>query len=273
MADEKETTPYGSVPVDQPDTLEPVEEVAQEEAPAAEEQQPGESKVDYEKRYAELQKKFGEHSNVVGELRKQNQALAQEVEAIKKQAVTREEKARNMPPPTDYEKMLGDIAKRADEGEISLQEALLQSNKITREWSKAEAEQEKQSLLEQARGEVQTLLSEKDAQRVIDKFHEANPDFVAMRDAGKFDELKASDPLLDDLSAFWKAKAVEAQALAEARFEEGKKEALRVAAGSEKAGKVLSDPGKSMQTQQKPRGPVGENDIKASMLATLAGKP
>ena len=268
----EETVPYGSMPPEYPE----VEEQDTAEAPAdvtppAEEQQPGESKADYETRYKELQRKFGEHSNIVGELRKQNQMLMQEVEGIKQQSAKREEAARNMPPPTDYEKMLSDIAAKAEEGEISLQEALIQSNKITREWSKAEAEREKQSIIEQARGEVQSLLSEKDAQRVVDKFHESNPDFTAMRDSGEFDRLKAEDPLLDDLSAFWKAKALAAEQAAALKFEEGKKDALRVAAGSEKAGKVLADPGKSMQTQQKPRGPAGERDIKASMLAALKG--
>ena len=267
----EETVPYGSMPPEYPEAEEApdkaeIPEETTEQAPPAEEEKP---KMDYEKSYQELQKKFGEHSNVVGELRKQNQALMQEMEGIKQMAAQREEAARNLPPPTDYEKMLSDIAQQAEDGEISLQEALLASNKITREWSKAEAEQEKASLIEQARGEVQSLLSEKDAQRVIDKFHEANPDFTAMRDSGTFDQLKAEDPLLDDLSAFWKAKAMEAAKAADLKFEEGKKEALRVAAGSEKAGKVLSDPGKSMQTQQKPRGPLRENDIKASMLAAL----
>lgn len=191
------------------------------------------------------------------------------MEELKQSAMQREEAARNAPPPTDYEKMLSDIAKKFDDGDITPEQALIESNKITREWSKAEAEVEKQSLLQQARQEVQALLSEKDAQQIVSKFHEANPDFKAMQEAGQLEQLKAEDPLLDDLAAYWKAQALKGQEMASAKFEEGKREALRVAAGSEKAGKVLSDPGKSMQTTQKPRGPIGEQDIKASMLSAL----
>lgn len=264
---ETETIPYGAMPPEppvmevEPDKEEPIQEETQTAKP--------EPEIDYAKSYQELQKKFGEHSNIVGELRKQNQQLMQELQGIKEIASKREEVARNLPPPTDYEKMLADIAQKADEGEITLQQALIESNKITREWSKAEAERDKQALIEQARGEVQSLLSEKDAQQAVTKFHEANPDFQTLREQGAFEQLKAEDPLLDDLSAYWKTKALEAQKAADLRFEEGKKEALRVASGSEKAGKVLSDPGKSMQTTPKQRGPLGEGDIKASMLAAL----
>lgn len=268
----EETIPYGAMPpepeeqeADKDDATE-LETTQEEQQPADEKQQP---EMDYQKSYLELQKKFGEHSNVVGELRKQNQTLAQQMEELKRAAAQREEAARNAQPPTDYEKMLAEIAKKFDDGEITPEQALIESNKITRQWSKAEAEAEKQALLQQARQEVQSLLSEKDAQQVVGKFHESNPDFKAMQEAGQLDQLKAEDPLLDDLSAYWKAQALKAQELATAKFEEGKKEALRVAAGSERAGKVLSDPGKSMQTKQQPKGPLKEADIKASMLATL----
>lgn len=269
---ETETSPYGSMPPESQgyeeatDKEESTQEQIQEQAQPQAEEKP---EMDYQKSYQELQKKFGEHSNVVGELRKQNQALMQEVQSIKEAASKREEAARNMPPPTDYEKMLAEIAKKFDDGELTPEQALIESNKITREWSKAEAEQEKQALLQQARQEVQTLLSEKDAQQVVTKFHEANPEFKAMQESGQLEQIKAEDPLLDDLAAYWKAQALKGQELAAAKFEEGKKEALRVAAGSEKAGKVLSDPGKSMQTQPKQRGPLNESALKASMLAAL----
>lgn len=268
----QDAVPYGSMPpepdtVEMPETDEMVDE--QPEQPPEAEKQPGESQVDYAKRYEELQKKFGEHSNVVGELRKQNQTLQQEMEAIRTASSQKEEIARNQPPPNDYEQMLRAVAKKAEDGDMTLEEALFESNRITREWSRAEAEQEKTSLLEQARGEVQQILSAKDAEKVVSKFHESNPDFVELQQSGQFEQMKAEDPLLDDLSAFWKAKALAAQTAAEKRFEEGKAEALRVASGSNRAGKVLADPGTSMQTQQKKTGPMSEQDIKSSMLSRL----
>lgn len=266
----EEVIPYGAMPPEaQPEVDEQMDkEVAQQETA---QEQPAEKQpeIDYQKSYQELQKKFGEHSNVVGELRKQNQSLAQQMEELRQSASKREEAARNLPPPTDYEKMLSDIHGKLMDGEMSPEDALIESNKLTREWSKAEAQKEKESLLQQTRQEVQTILSEKDAQQVVGKFHESNPDFKAMQEAGQLEQLKAEDPLLDDLAAYWKAQALKGKELADAKFEEGKREALRVAAGSEKAGKVLSDPGKSMQTPPKQRGPLGESDIKSSMLAAL----
>lgn len=259
-----DTMPYGATPPEP--VLEPDTEVTPEEIqePAADEPNP---EADYQKRYEELSKKFGEHSNVVGELRKQNQAMSQQMADIQQQAATREKEARNMEPPTDYEKMLTDIADKLDQGQISERDALVQSNKITREWTKAEGAQEREQLLNQARSEVQNILSQKDSDQVVSKFHEKNPDFQELQSQGAFDQLKAEDPLLDDLSAFWKYKATTAAQEKTAAFEAGKQDALRIKGGSDKAGKVLADPGTSMQTQQKSNRPASEAEIKASMLA------
>lgn len=257
--------PYGAMPPE-PEVEDKVEpEVVVE--PEVEPEKPEEP--DYKKSYAELQKKFGEHSNLVGQLRKQNEELSKKMAELEKSSVQREEKAREQPPPTDYEKMLRDVAKKYEDGDISYEQSLLETNRITREMTKAEAEAEKAALIQQARAEVQNLLAEKDTEAVVSKFHEKNPDFQTLRDAGTFEELKAEDPLLDDLSAYWKYQANQRQAEIEAAFEKGKQEALRVKAGSEKAGKVLADPGTSMQNQQKPNRPLSEAELKASMLAQI----
>lgn len=261
MSDGK--TPYGEPPPEM-DTVEVPEEAVEPEAKT--EAKPD---ADFQKRYEELSKKFGEHSNVVGELRKQNQAMAQQMAEIQAQSAEREKAARNMTPPTDYEKMLTDIADKLENGEISDRDALVQSNKITREWTKAEAAQEKEQLLNQARSEVQSILSQKDSDQVVSKFHEKNPDFQELQSQGAFDQLKAEDPLLDDLSAFWKYKATAAANEKTAAFEAGKQDALRIKGGSEKAGKVLADPGTSMQNPQKSNKPLTEAEIKASMRASL----
>lgn len=264
MADEK--IPYGATPPE-PVYNEPDTEDMPEEKPAEQEVKPEvKPEADYQKRYEELSKKFGEHSNQVGELRKQNQTMAQQMEEIQSKAAEREKAARNAEPPTDYEKMLSDIADQLDAGDISERDALLQSNKITREWTKAEAAQEKEQLLSQARSEAQSLLDQKDSDQIVSRFHESNPDYQELADNGTINELMSDDPLLDDLSAFWKHKAQSAAAEKDAAFEAGKQEALRVKSGSENTGKVLADPGTSMQTQQKSNRPASESDIKASML-------
>jgi len=261
--------PYGAMVPPAAEQVEPEKEPIQTEAPAVE-AEPEKAPMDYEKSYQELHKKFGEHSNQVGELRKQNQMLSQQVEQIAKQSQVREEKARDLPPPTDYEKMIRDVAKKVDTGDMSYEDGLVASNKITREWTKAEAAAEKESLLEQVRNEASSLLQAKDSEQIVSKFHEKNPDFQSLQGEGRFEQLKAEDPLLDDLSAYWKHQALTAGEREAAAFERGKMEAQRVAGGSAPAAKVLSDPGNSMQTQQKSSRPMSEQSIKESMLAAIS---
>lgn len=258
MSDDK--MPYGAMPPEPEEEIVEVDDTHEEPDKVEEPKQP---EMDYKKSYEELRKKFGEHSNTVGELRKQNEMLSQQMAELQK-----EREKSSQPPPTDYEKMLAEVAERLDSGEISEKEALLQSNRITREWTKAEAEREKNELLNQARTEVQNLLAEKDTEQVVKRFYDANPDFKTMQESGAFEPLKQEDPLLDDLAAYWKAKAIAAANEKTAAFEQGKQEALRIKGGSERAGKVLADPGQSMQNQ-KPRGKMGEADIKKSMLAAI----
>jgi len=261
MSEEAEKIPYGAM-VPEKETPElPPEEENQPEQPE-ERLYAGKYKTveDLEKGY----KEFGKTANEVGELRKQNQTLAQQMEELKKTASAREEKARDLPPPTDYEKMLRDVAKKYDEGEITYEQSLLETNKLTREWTKAEAEQEKAALLEQARSEVLGILSQKDTEVAVNQWHDKNPDFRALQESGELERLKAEDPVLDDLSAYYKMQAAKAR-------EEGKAEAMRLAAGSQKAGKVIADPGTSMQQPRQSNKPMSENEIKSSMLAQLKG--
>lgn len=267
MSDDK--IPYGASPPE-PQVEDKVEDVQVEEV--VQEQEPEKPAMDYERSYKELQSKFGEHSNVVGELRKQNETLAQQVAEIQAQAAEREKAALNAEPPTDYEKMLAEVGEKVDNGELSISEGLLETNRITRERTIAEAEQEKASLLEQAKSEVQQILSEKDQQLadkehqvVIDKFYESNPDFITLQESGEIQKAMAEDPLLDDLSAYWKMKA-------DSAFEAGKAEQAKIAAGSERASQVIADQGSSMQTDKKPVKPSGEAGLKQSMLAALGSE-
>lgn len=255
-----DTIPYGAMPP------EPDQELDKKPLPMEPEKEP---EIDYKAEHAKLakshenlQKKYGSHTAEVS-------AVRQQMAELEKQSKEREIAARNTQPPTDYEKLLNDVAQRLEDGELSDRQALVESNKITREWTKAEGAAEKEQLLAQARTEMQGILSQKDSEKVVERFHEKNPDFMQLQGEGAFDDLKAEDPLLDDLAAFWKYKAqTQAQETA-AAFEKGKQEALRIKGGSAPAGKVIADAGQSMQTQQKSNRPMSEAEIKASMRASL----
>lgn len=221
-----------------------------------------ESKVDYEKSYKELQQKFGEHSNLVGDLRKQNEDLATRLSEVEQASKEREEQARNEDPPNDYEKALKDILKKSEEGDISPEDALRETALLTREISKAEAAAEQDKLLKAAEEKVVGILSQKDQEVQVQKFHEQNPDFAQFQQSEDKAKIMGSNPMHDDFSAYWawKAENAKVEALAEAE---------RLKSGSEPAKKVLADTGSSMQTQRKSGKGLSEAEAKASMLNSL----
>jgi hypothetical protein len=264
MSDDK--IPYGASPPEPKEEVMDKAEDVQEKEVAVEK-----PKMDYEKSYKELHSKFGETSNVVGELRKQNESLAAKMAEIEKQAAEREKAALKAEPPTDYEQMLADIADKYDSGEITFKQSQIETNRITREMTKAEAAAEKEAILEAARSETQKILAAKDQELaakdqevIVKKFHEQNPEFSQFESSGELQKAMEADPLLDDLAAYYKLKAEKA-------FELGKAEQARIASGSSSASKVLADQGTSMQTDRKTTKPKGEAGLKQSMLSALAG--
>ena len=251
MAEEQKVIPTGSLPPE-PE----VKETAPPPEPVEEKVYAGKYKSpeDLEKAYGEIGKKYGQQSQQVGELSKQNQELAQRLEAIEKQNAEL-----SNPPKTDYEAELRALNKQYDEGEIEIGELLLRTNAITRQQTLAEADQKYGNILDQASNQFQQTLSERDAQAQANKFHEQNPEFNQWAESGELDAMKESNPMLDDLSAFYALKAAKA-------FEAGKEETLRLKSGSEEAGKVLSKPGNSIQQANKPKERLTGSALKASML-------
>ena len=237
---------YGEMPPEPED--EEMDKVEAQEEKAA---------FDFEKGYGELHSKFGEQSNEIGTLRQQTQALQEQLAAAQQA-----QQQAPQEPATDYQKMLSEIAQKFDNGDITYEQSLLESNRITREMTLSESDQKMASLLEQVRGETQQLLTDKEADAVVKSFINENSDFLELQESGKLQEMVDADPLLDDLAAYYKLQATEA-------FEKGKMEAARIASGSQKAAGVLADAGASMQAQQPKL--TKEGDLKASMLAALNG--
>ena len=214
--------------------------------------------------YQELEKKLGQQGDEFGKLKAEREALAQQLEQTMQVSKQREDEALSQEPPTDYEQMLREVSKAYEDGDINFQEALLKTNAITAQQTEAKVKAETSQVLERATSQFQEELQKRDSQAVVKEFYKENPDFEEYQKSGKLDEVMQSDRLADEYSAYWRLKAQTA-------FEEGMKKASRIAEGSEQTGKVLADPGTSMQSQNKAK-PQGETAMKQSMLAALNNK-
>jgi len=215
---------------------------------------------DLDKGYGELQTRFDTQGGEIGELRAQNKELTGQLLNQGKQAEKAVAQAEDAPPPTDYEKMQRGIAQRVDDGEIDVGVALQESNALTAQMVQENAQVQIDEAMEQAQGQFQQTLQERDNQATYDKFNEQNPEFAQMQADGTLAKIRAENPMHDDFSAFFQAKAGVAHAA-------GMAELAKITAGSSNAGQVSADPGTAMQTPQKK--PVGEAAIKASMMAAF----
>jgi len=217
---------------------------------------------DLDKAYGELSSKFDSQGGEIGELRKQNQDLTGQLLDQGKQADKAIVQAEDAPPPTDYEKMQRDIAQRVDDGDIDVGEALQESNALTAQMVQENAQVQIDGAMGKAQEKFQQTLLERDNQATYDKFNDDNPEFAVMQEDGTLAKIRAENPMHDDFSAYFQAKAGVAHAA-------GMAEQAKINAGSETAGQVSADPGTAMQTP--PKKPVGEAAVKASMLAAMGG--
>jgi len=215
---------------------------------------------DLDKGYGELSSKYDAQGGEIGELRAQNKELTGQLVNQGKEADKAVAQAADAPPSTDYEKMQRDIAQRVDAGEIDVGAALQESNALTAQMVQENAQVQIDGAMEKAQGQFQKTLQDRDNQATYDKFNEQNPEFTQMQQDGTLEKIRAENPMHDDFSAFFQAKANAAHAA-------GMAEQAKITAGSENAGQVSADPGTAMQTPQKK--PVGEAAVKASMMAAF----
>lgn len=209
---------------------------------------------DLAKDHENLQDLYGKHTEEVGDLRSANKVLTEQMESVQKAA---EEKAKaGEPPATDYESKLAGIYKQLNDGDISVEDAMQQSNALTAEATALKA-------VDQATQKFETTLQERDAESIQKDFLKANPDFAELRDSGKLEAIKKeAGGMHDDFSAYYAYKATEA-------FEKGKAEAARLAAGDVDTKTVLTKPGDSIKETNKSKTPLSESETEASMLKAM----
>lgn len=203
--------------------------------------------------YQSLEGKLGEQGNELGTLRAANKTLTEGIEAERQAKETAKEE-----PGTDYEAQLKDIYTKLNDGDISVEDAMQQSNALTAEAAASRA-------VEETTERFENTLQDRDAKAIQAQFLKDNPDFEEIRNSGQLEPIKtASGGMHDDFSAYFAFKATTAH-------EAGKTEAARLAAGDEKTKTVLTKPGESIQQTNKPKTPLSEGETEASMLAAMKG--
>lgn len=202
--------------------------------------------------YANLESKLGEQGNELGTERAAKNAALEELDGLR---ATQAEKAEKSPEGDNYETQLAGIYKQLNDGDLSVEEALQQSNALTAEMAATKAIQE-------ATQSFENTLQDRDAKAIQDDFLKAHPDFAELRDTGKLAAIKQQSPMHDDFSAYFAFKEAVA-------FEKGKEEAAKLAAGDEGTKTVLTKAGESIQKENIPKTPLSDAETEDSMLKAM----
>jgi len=211
---------------------------------------------DYKTRYENLEKKLGEQGKEMGDLKKQNQELMQQLQQMQSGDQNKATGSENAP---DYEAKINEIYQQLDNGDISVEDALRQSNSLTAEMAQKNAD-------ELASKKVQEALEEKDQETQMQKFFEQHPDFKQLQESGELDKVKQEMPgFHDDFSAYFAHKARTAEQEA---YERGKKEMEELSQGDAGTDKVLQGQGSTIHNQN-PEPLHDEGEIKQSMMKRL----
>ncbi len=251
MADDK--TPANAQPPAKETVVETVEDVTYGDGRYK-------SLGEFEKGHSELKSTLGKQGTELGNLKGQNELLSKQlldaqqmVEKNKQPAVAPEEAP-------DYDSMVAEVTKAYDNGDIDFAEALSKSNAIVAQRVNSTATEAMNTMRDGILNEFQTELSNRDQQVIVDQFNKDNPDFLPLQESGAFEELKAANPMWDDLNAYQHIQMGKAVETAKAENE-------NIVAGSEAAKKTLGKPGTSIQQQNAK--PMTNAEMKQSMLDNL----
>jgi hypothetical protein len=197
---------------------------------------------DLEKGYENLQKVQGQTGQKMDTIAQQNQQLIERLSAME-QAQQAAQQAAVQPEMPDFATMRTEIARKMDDGDLSFAEGLQQIRGIDAEEQQLIAQSQQQQILTAAEQKLQQELAARDEQAMVTAFHKDNPDFAGLQESGAFEQIKASNPYInDDYQAYLAYKAEKA-------FDEGKNAAVKEVAGSAPAAEVAANPGTAMKNE------------------------
>lgn len=205
--------------------------------------------AEIEASYKNLQAEYGRQSNEVGQLRQAYTQLQSEIPKVVEQA-----KASATQTPVDYQQVLADINQKFEAGEITVSQALAETARITSEFATKKAESVSQEYITKA-------LNERDNAEVKKAFLSQHKDFQSVVESGVLEPIKADNPLMNNVAAYFAFKATQ-------EYERGKAEMAALQKGTQVAASVLGKPGADVSKPNKPK-PTNDAELEASMLAAL----
>lgn len=194
------------------ETQNTVQETAQPEQPEevkAEPEKVDDPAVDDSKEPFHKHPRFQQLITRNREYEQQLQEMRQQMDMLAKQAPAHN----NVP---DLESQFSTLAQKLEDGDISMAEALSEQRKLI-----------EQSAQQQIQSVMQTQQRDAEAGRIQDTFLSENPDFTELRDSGELQTLVASNPLHDNLSAYYAHKAQQAEQAKETAVKAAVAEAVK----------------------------------------------
>lgn len=181
---------------------------------------------------ANAQKLLGRQGKELGELRQSYTALSEKAQ-----------KAADTSSNPDFDTRLADIQAQVDSGDIDFGQALRLTAQLSAEMGAS-----------QAATNIQGQLRQDENRKIQQAFLDANPEFTELVETGALDEIKAANPLHDDVSAYYEYQAVKTRADMAAAIEkarqEGEQKGVKEADQVRNAQKVLGKQGDAVRNTQ-----------------------
>jgi hypothetical protein len=205
-----------------------------------------------------LEKKMGEQSDELGSLRKGYDNLLGQIESFQSKEAQAAEAATKEQPATDYEAQLAGIYDAFQKGEITVEDALRQSNEYT-------AKMTAENVLQQSQAALTEEFQKRDVEDARGKLHQKYPDMKETMESRKeeIDAIIAENPtFFDPFAAYMELKLRDSADLV--------KRAEEIAAKGTEEGpdKVIKEPGSMVDVKEDVK-PLTVEERKAKMMATL----
>jgi hypothetical protein len=216
------------------------------------------------KAHQELESRLGSQGSELGDLRKQSEFLMQQNQALMdKLGTTSKSDKKNDAAAPDFNAQIKDLADKVESGDLDIASALKQQAALTVD--------KMGQVLDQ---KLIAAKTQSEADKIRDKFLGEHPDFAEMQKSGRLAQIRAANPIHDDLTAYFEIKRQEAVADVDTKIktamEQGRIEGAKLAQGAEAAGRVQgkngASPARSATTIQNPR---NEGELLQGMMAHL----
>ena len=216
------------------------------------------------KAHQELEQKLGSQGSELGDLRKQSEFLMQQNQALmdKLGTASKSDKKDDAAAP-DFDAQIKDLADKVESGDLDIASALRQQAALT--------VNKMGQVLDDKLAQAKT---QSEANKIKEKFLGDHPDFAEMQKSGRLAQIRAANPIHDDLSAYLEIKRQEAVADVDSKIkaamEQGRIEGAKLAQGADAAARVQgkngASPARAATTIQNPK---NEGELLQGMMAHL----